>query len=576
MVVLPLGEIALRRLFAVGIPGAIPFVQHLTLWVGFLGAALAAREGRLLALATGTFLPEGKGRRAAEVFAAAVGAGVAAILCRAAVALVVGEREFGTEIAAGVKAWMAQLVLPVGFGLVALRLVWRAAPSWGGRATAALGLLAGLAVSIRPGVLEGLSAWPGLAIVLVAAVFGAPIFAVLGGAAALLFMTSGVRPVAVLISTYELAVNPTLPSIPLFTLAGFLLAEGDTPRRLLRLFRALVGWVPGSTAVVCVAVSAFFTVFTGGSGVTILALGGLLLPALLQDGYGERFSIGLLTSAGSLGLLLPPALPLILYGIVSETPIEQMFLGGILPGLLGLALVTGWGVYEGTRIARPRTPFDVREAARAVWDAKWEVLLPVVVLAALFSGSATIVESAALAALYAFVVQALLRREVRIGRDLLRVGADCVGTIGGVLIILGVAVGLTAYLVDAQVPARLAEWSLAYVKSKLVFLVALNVLLLVVGCLMDIFSATFVVVPLIAPLGAAYGLHPVHLGVIFIANLELGYLTPPVGLNLFLASYRFNRPLLEVARASLPMLALRGAGVLLVTYVPWLTTALVP
>ncbi len=576
MVVLPLGEIALRRLFAVGIPGAIPFVQHLTLWVGFLGAALAAREGRLLALATGTFLPEGKVRRAAEVFAAAVGAGVAAILCRAAVALVLGEREFGTEIAAGVKAWMAQLVLPVGFGLVALRLVWRAAPSGAGRAVAALGLLAGLAVSIRPGVLEGLSAWPGLAIVLVAAVFGAPIFAVLGGAAALLFMTSGVRPVAVLISTYELAVNPTLPSIPLFTLAGFLLAEGDTPRRLLRLFRALVGWVPGSTAVVCVAVSAFFTVFTGGSGVTILALGGLLLPALLHDGYGERFSIGLLTSAGSLGLLLPPALPLILYGIVSETPIEQMFLGGILPGLLGLGLVTGWSVYEGTRITRPRTPFDLREAARAVWDAKWEVLLPVVVLGALFSGSATIVESAALAALYAFIVQALLRREVRIGRDLLRVGADCVGTIGGVLIILGVAVGLTAYLVDAQVPARLTEWSLAHVKSKLVFLLTLNVLLLVVGCLMDIFSATFVVVPLIAPLGAAYGVHPVHLGVIFIANLELGYLTPPVGLNLFLASYRFNRPLLEVARASLPMLALRGAGVLLVTYVPWLTTALVP
>jgi C4-dicarboxylate transporter DctM subunit len=574
MVALPLGEIALRRLAGVGIPGSIPFVQHLTLWVGFLGAALAARDGRLLALATGTFLPEGRIRRAAEVFAAAVGAAVAAVLCRAGVALVLGEREFGTVIAAGVKAWVAQLVLPVGFAVVAWRLVWRAAPSWQGRAVAALGLVVGLAVSIRPGILEGASAWPGLAIILIAAALGAPIFAVLGGVAALLFMTSGVRPVAILISTYELAVNPTLPSIPLFTLAGFLLAEGETPQRLLRLFRALLGWMPGSTAVVCLAVSAFFTVFTGGSGVTILALGGLLLPALLRDGYPERFAIGLLTSAGSLGLLLPPALPLILYGIVSETPIEQMFLGGILPGLLGLGLVTAWGVREGLRIARPRTRFDWREAGRAVWEAKWEVLLPVVVLGALFSGWATIVESAALAALYAFLVQVVVRGEVRGGRELLRVGADCVGTVGGVLIILGVAVGLTAYLVDAQVPARLAAWSLQYVQSRLVFLLALNLLLLIVGCLMDIFSATFVVVPLIAPLGAAYGIHPVHLGVIFIANLELGYLTPPVGLNLFLASYRFKRPLLEVAGASLPMLALRGVGVLLVTYVPWLTTAL--
>ncbi len=574
MVVLPLGEIALRRLFGVGIPGSIPFVQHLTLWVGFLGAALAAREGRLLALATGTFLPEGRLRRAAETFAAAVGAAVSAILCRGAVALVLGEREFGTEIAAGVQAWVAQLVLPAGFALVAGRLVWRAGPTWRSRTVAALGLAAGLAVSLRPEWLEGLRAWPGLLIILAAAALGAPIFAVLGGVAALLFMTDGVRPVAILISTYELAVNPTLPSIPLFTLAGFLLAEGDTPRRLLRLFRALVGWLPGSTAVVSLAVSAFFTVFTGGSGVTILALGGLLLPALLHDGYRERFSIGLLTSAGSLGLLLPPALPLILYGIVSETPIEQMFLGGVLPGLLGVGLVAAWGIREGLRIARPRTRFELGEAARAVWDAKWEVLLPVVVLGALFSGWATIVESAALAALYAFVVQAVIRREVRVGRDLVRVGADCVGTIGGVLIILGVAVGLTAYLVDAQVPARLAEWVLAHVTSRYVFLFALNLLLLVVGCLMDIFSATFVVVPLIAPLGAAYGIHPVHLGIIFIANLELGYLTPPVGLNLFLASYRFKRPLLEVTRASLPMLAIRGAGVLLITYVPWLTTVL--
>jgi len=572
MVVLPLAEIALRKLFSVGIPGSIPFVQHLTLWVAFLGAALAARDGKLLALATGTFIAEGPVRRAAALFAATVGAAVSAVLCRAAIALVMGEYEFGTEIAAGVKAWVAQLVLPAGFGIVALRLIWRASPGWGGRAVVALGALAGTAVALHPAVLEGLSAGPGLAVILLGAALGSPIFAVLGGAAALLFMADGVRPVAILISTYELAVNPTLPSIPLFTLAGFLLAEGRTPARLLRVFRALLGWMPGSTAIVCTVVSAFFTVFTGGSGVTILALGGLLLPALLQDGYRERFSIGLLTAAGSLGLLLPPALPLILYGIVSETPIEDLFIGGIVPGILLIALVAAWGVREGLKIPKPHAPFDRREALAALWDAKWVLLLPVIVLGALFSGAATIVESAALAALYAFVVQVALMREISIPRDFRRVFANCVATVGGVLIILCVAVGLTAWLVDAQVPARLVEAAPQYIRSPFVFLLALNVFLLVVGCLMDIFSATFVVVPLLVPLGAAFGIHPVHLGVIFIANLELGYLTPPVGLNLFLASYRFEKPLLEVSVATLPMLAIRAIGVLLVTYVPWLTT----
>ncbi|HLB45308.1 MAG TPA: TRAP transporter large permease subunit [Candidatus Limnocylindrales bacterium] len=574
MVVLPLAEIVLRRLFGVGIPGSIPFVQHLTLWIAFLGAALAARDGKLLALATGTFLPEGPVRRAADVFAAAVGAAVSAVLCRAALALVMGEYEFGTEIAGGVKAWMAQIVLPLGFGAVAARLVWRASPGWGGRAVAALGALAGTAVAIRPEVLEGLSAWPGLVVILAGAALGSPIFSVLGGAAALLFMVEGIRPVAILISTYELSVNPTLPSIPLFTLAGFLLAEGRTPARLLRVFRALFGWMPGSTAIVCTVVSAFFTVFTGGSGVTILALGGLLLPALLQDGYRERFSIGLLTAAGSLGLLLPPALPLILYGIVSETPIEDLFIGGIVPGLLLIALVAAWGVREGLKVARPRAPFDAKEALAAVWDAKWALMLPVVVLGALFSGAATIVESAALAALYAFIVQIGLNRELSLVGDVRRVFSSCVATVGGVLIILGVAVGLTAYLVDAQVPSRLVEAAPQYIKSPFVFLLALNIFLLIVGMMMDIFSATFVVVPLIVPLGAAFGIHPVHLGVIFIANLELGYLTPPVGLNLFLASYRFEKPLLEVSAAVLPMLAIRTLGVLLVTYVPWLTTGL--
>jgi C4-dicarboxylate transporter DctM subunit len=574
MVVLPLAEIVLRRLAGLGIPGSIPFVQHLTLWVGFLGAALAAREGRLLALATATFLPAGTLRRTAELLAGTVGAAMAAVLCRGAVELVASERAAGGEIAAGVATWVAQLVLPFALGLVALRLVWRAAPGWRGRLVAAAGAAAGLALALAPDVLDGRPAWPWLVLVVVAGALGAPIFAVLGGAAAFLFMSDGVRPVAILIETYQLAVKPTLPSIPLFTLAGFLLAEGGAPERLLRCFRALVGWMPGGTAVVSAAVCAFFTLFTGGSGVTILALGGLLFPALIKDGYRERFALGLLTAAGSLGLLLPPALPLILYAIVAEIPPEDLFVGGILPGLLLIALVALWGIREGMRSGVARSRFEGREALAAVWATKWELLLPIVVLVAIFGGYATLVEASALAALYAFLVQTLVHRDLPLGRDLGRVFADCVATVGGVLVILGAAVGFTGYLVQADVPGQLLMWTEQFIASPIVFLLLLNLFLLIVGCLMDIFSATFVVVPLIVPLGRAFGIDPVHLGIIFIANLELGYLTPPVGLNLFLSSYRFKRPLLEVTRASLPMLAILGAGVLLITYVPWLTTGL--
>ncbi len=574
MVVLPLAEIVLRRMFGVGIPGSIPFVQHLVLWVGFLGAALAAREGTMLALATGTFLPAGRVRETAAILAATVATAVAAMLCAGAYELMMSEREAGTVIAAGVTTWMAQTVLPLAFGLIAIRTVRSAGSTWAARAVAAGGLVVGAWLVWSPGTLSAGALWPLVALVLVAAVCGTPIFVVLGGLAILLFMTDGVGPSAVLIETYQLAVKPTLASIPLFTLCGFLLAEGKAPERLLNVFRAWFGWFPGGTAVVCAMLSAFFTVFTGGSGVTILALGGLLLPALLKDGYREKFSIGLLTASGSLGLLLPPSLPLILYAIVAQIPVEDLFIGGILPGVLLLGLTAAWGVREGVKYNTGRTPFSAAVAMRALWEGKWEVALPVVVLAALFGGFATIVESAALAALYAFIVQVFVHRDARDFATLRRVFTECVATVGGVLVILGVAVGLTSYLIGADVPGRLLEWTQTYISSPMVFLLMLNAFLLVVGCLMDIYSATFVVVPLIVPLGQAFGIHPVHLGVIFVANLELGYLTPPVGMNLFLSSYRFKKPLLEVAAASLPMIAILGFGVLLITYMPWMTTAL--
>ncbi len=600
MVLLPLAEIVVRRL-GTGIPGALPFEQHLTLWVAFLGAALAAREGRLLALATGNFLPEGRFRTIAAVFTGGVSAMVATLLGTASLDLVRIEREGGIEMAAGVPVWVGQAVMPVGFAILALRLVWKSSDLWTGRALAGFGIVLGLWIGANADSFADRAVTPWLVLILASTLLGGPIFAALGGAAVFLFLTDWVPLAAIPAESYRLAVSPTLAAIPLFTLTGFLLAEGGASERLLRVFRALFGWAPGSTAVVCAVVCAFFTVFTGGSGVTILALGGVLFAALSADGYRERFSLGLLTSSGSLGLLLPPALPLILFGIVAEVPIEDLFIGGLLPGLLLIALIAAWGVREGLRVGAGATPIAAKggealaepspserlppvlrrwlpprviEMVLAVWGGKWELLLPFVILGAFFSGYATLVETAALAALYAFVVQCLVHRDVKLGKPLLAVFRQCAVLVGGVLIILVVAMGLTSWLVDAQAAQVLVDLVQNNIESKIVFLLALNVFLLLVGCLMDIFSATVVVVPLIIPLGLAFGVDPIHLGIIFVANLELGYLTPPVGLNLFLASYRFERPLLAVYRAAVPALVILGFGVLLITYVPGLTLGL--
>ena len=339
---------------------------------------------------------------------------------------------------------------------------------------------------------------------LLASALGGPIFALLGGLAIVLFLAAGVPAAAVPVETYRLAVNPSLAAVPLFTLTGFLLAEGKASERLLRLFRAFFGWAPGGTAVVTAALCAFFTVFTGGSGVTILALGGLLLPALIRDGYRERFSLGLITASGSLGLLWPPALPIILYAVVADIPYENLFIGGALPGLLMFGLVAALGVREGLVTGAGKATWSAKEARAALWQAKWEVLLPVVVIFVIFGGFATIVESAAVSAFYALISQCFVHRDLSVRKDLLRVLQRCCVVIGGVLAILGVAVGLTSYLIDAQVAARTMEWAQTTLHSRFAFLLALNVLLLIVGCLMDIFSAIAVVVPLLIPISQVF------------------------------------------------------------------------
>ena len=410
--------------------------------------------------------------------------------------------------------------------------------------------------------------------IIVATAAGAPIFVVLGAVAAVLFYADATPLASISVEAYRIASNPILPTIPLFTLAGVILAAGNSSNRLVRAFRALFGWFPGGTAIVTIAVCAFFTTFSGGSGVTVLALGGLMLPVLVREGYGDKFSLGTITASGSLGILFPPSLLIILYGVASLNPIDRLFAAAFVPGLLLMGLVCLYAVFHGRAVRQPSRRFDPREAVSALAEAKWELMLPLVVLFAIFSGLATLVEAASLAVLYAAFVGVFIHRELNSRRDLPRLLVECGVLVGGIMIILATAMGLANYLIFADVPAAAAEWIGNTVQSKWVFLLGPNAFLLAAGCILDIFSAIIVLVPLIVPVAMAFGIDPLHLGVIFLANMELGYLTPPVGMNLFLASFRFDRPLMEVYRASLPFFLLILAGVLVITYVPWLSTAL--
>ncbi len=572
MVVLALGELLLRKLLALGIPGALPLIQHLTLWAGFLGALAAARTGKLLRLGTEQFVPE-RWRILVERAGRAIGAAISVLLGASALELVRSEQATGGVIALGIPTWVALLVLPAAYFGIALRLVGSGEASWKGRIFASAGLALGVAITLSQGLFVAASPWWGILVIGFAALLGAPLFTLLGGLALWLFLISQVPIGAIAAETYRLAVSPTLPAVPLFTLAGCFLAAGRSGERLLRLFQALVGWLPGGTALVVALLCAFFTALTGGSGVTILAVGALLYQALVARGYSDRFAIGLLTSSGSLGLLFPPAVPLVLYGIVASQPIPDLYLGGVLPGLLILMASAWFALREGRFVEREVRPFSTRELGAALRAAWGELLLPVLVLGMLFSGYATLVESAAIAACAAAILVVAIHRD-RSFRDLPAVMLEATTLIGGILLILGVANGLASYLVDAQVPAALAAWTERTLQSKGIFLMGLNLLLLGVGCLMDIYSAIAVVVPLILPIAASFGVDPIHLGIVFVANLELGFLTPPVGMNLFLAAYRFERPLSAVVRAVLPWILLRAGFVLAITYLPFLTLVL--
>lgn len=594
LALVPTLEVIARKFFHTGVPRSTYLTQHMVFALAFLAAMITAREGKHLSLSLDMAIPAAF-RPYARFIVGILSVMVSTCLTLAGLSFVLNALGDDMTIWFLPGRWFLGL-MAFGFAVMGWRFIRPLASRKSRWAAGILGLLLGLTFSMgtleeilmglgvpSPSWLSGLgehllASMPTLTLLaigalLVSSLLGTPIFIVMGGIALLLFIREGSGTAIIPNEAYSMLIDNAIPAIPLFAIAGFILSESKAGERLVRLFRALFGWFPGGLAVMAILVSTFFTTFTGASGVTILALGALLSVVLIKGGYQKKFSTGLLTSSGSVGLLFPPSLPIIIYGIAAQVSIKDMFIGGIVPGLVMVLVLVAYVMLQARRQKVPTEPFRPAEALGAVRESFWEILLPVVIMLSFFGGLTTLVESSAIAVIYALVVQLLIKRDLR-PRDLMTVVNKAVPIIGGVLIILAVAKGLSYYIVDAQIPMKLSAWVGTHIESKLLFLLLLNLALLVTGCLMDIFSAIIVVVPLILPLGAHFGINPVHLGIIFLANMELGYLTPPVGLNLFLASYRFNEPLPRIYREVIPFLIIQMIAVLIITYVPVVSTGL--
>ncbi len=420
-----------------------------------------------------------------------------------------------------------------------------------------------------------------IGLILLLALFGMPLFAVILSLALVGFYSSGIDLSVIAIEIYRLTNTPLLLALPLFTLTGYLLSHGNTSQRLVRLSRALLGWMPGELVVVSLFSCALFTAFTGATGITIVALGALLYPALKSDGYNKSFSLGLVTTSGSLGLLLPPSLPLIIYAVIVQqmdleqsVTINELFIAGLFPSLLMIFVIILWSGWANRKIRKTKIPFDKKEAFAALKEASWEIPLPFIVLGGIYGGLFAISEAAAITALYVLIVQLFIYKETSL-KELPDIAKEAMLVVGGILLILGVSLALTNYLIDAEIPTILFEWVKKHVDSPLTFLLFLNVFLLILGAILDIFSALVIMVPLIVPLAIGYGIDPIHLGIIFLANMQLGYFTPPVGMNLFIASYRFNKPITDIYKATIPFFFVLLAAVLIITYWPALSLVLV-
>lgn len=581
MTLIPLVEMAMRPLLGGGIDNAPVLVQHLGLVMALFGAVAAERHGHLTTLGSGLSKLGGvRFQAAVQVFAKGSASVICGLLALASWRFVASEMDASHTLAYGLPVWWVQATMPLGFVLLGMKL--------GGRCFTALWLrvACGLWLPALGFVLasefdgSSVALWP-MALWLVAVLLaGAPIFAVLGGLALALFWQDGLPLASIPLSHYQITVNPSLPALPLFTLAGLIFARTGAAQRLGAVFMALFGSGVTGTVLAAAVLCSFFTAFTGGSGVTILALGGLLLPLLRQAGFPEQRGISLVTSASALGVLIAPSVPLIMYAIIARVPINSMFLAGLLPAGVMVAFLLVFGGYlKRGRATDPAVGLSAaqapirRQVMATIWCAKWEILAPVVAIGSLVSGLATPTESAALTAAYAVATQTLAHRELSwrvLGKSL----SDCAQIIGGVMLILGMALGLTNYLVDAGIPNAAIEWVQGVIPNKFVFLLALNVFLFAAGALMEIFAAIVVLVPLLLPVALSYGIDPVHFGIIFLANMEMGFLCPPAGMNIYFAAAMFDKPIRYVAASVLPALLAIFLGTLLISWLPILATGL--
>ena len=574
MSILPVIE-TIARLFGTNIiPASQAIVQHCTLWIGFLGAVLAARRNKLLALTREPIFNQEGSLHLGRWIAKTMSFLIIISLAWGSFYLLKIEYKFPFEIAPNIPRWAAMVIMPVGFTLMAVQIYFKSYMQNIHRVTLIISGVFFAIISITETVQDAVPVvWIGLGLILIALIYGAPIFTGLGGAAVLLFWSDFTSISAIPAEAYRIVVAPTLPTIPLFTLAGYLLAESNASTRLVNVFRSLFGWIPGGTPVIVVLLCGFFTALTGGSGVTILALGGLLLPLLVKEGYSKTFALGLITVSGSIGLLFPPSLPAIIYGVRAGISVKNVFIAGLMPGTLLIVMISTWAFIQGRHQKVKIHVFDPKKALKVCLETSWELVIPVLILLGVFAGYTNLVETAAIIVLYVFIIEFFVYKDITLNQ-LPSIIIDCATLIGGVLIIIGIAMGLTSYLVDAQIPMQLLAWVKAAISSKYFFLLLLNIFLLVAGCLMDIFSAIIVIVPLIKPLGAHFGVEPFHLAIIFIANMELGFLTPPVGMNLFLAAYRFNEDMPKIYRSIFPFFIVKLVAVVLITYIPILTLGL--
>ena len=575
IVFFPVFQILSRSIDFFSIPASQEIVQHMTLWIAFVGAVLATRSNRLLAVVREPVFKQSSEFNLGHFLVHAVSVGVVFVLAISYLKMIQIGIQYPTFVAPFIPVWFAQSIIPVGLFLIWYHMIMTSSDRLNYRLS--LVFYSFLFVTIlhywqfpfSNEIILTIKVLGTLALV----AFGLPIFIVLATLSILFFLSEPTDWATNfdLISTisdsaYRIVVSPTLAAIPIFTLAGYILAESNISKRLLNFFKQSLGWLPGSTVLIVVLLCAFFTALTGGSGVTILALGAILYPILIEDGYSKMFSLGLITAAGSLGLLFPPSLPAIIYSVTAGINPIDLFKQGFLPALFLLLVVVLYGFYHKPE-KQESVKFNFKKSVKALSIAKWEIAIPILIVFGLFGGFATLVECAALLVVYVLFVELYIYKDIKL-EEIPRIVIDCATLVGGVLIILGFAMGFTGYLVDAQVPLKILQFVKASIDSPIVFLLALNILLLIAGCIMDIFSAIIVIVPLIAPLAIHFGIDPIHLGIIFIANLELGYITPPVGMNLFLASYRFKKDMPTIYAATMPYFFIRLLGVLIITYIP--------